>query len=594
MVLPAGPASAAAPAWTSYDRPAQYGVLEQPNVPITMSDGVVLNAEVHRPDAAGRFPVLVTMTPYNGGSGIIGGANDYFVERGYVHVVVDVRGTGSSAGTWDDLGPREQQDGYELVEWAAGQQWSDGKVGMYGTSYLAITQIFTAALQPPHLKAIFPILPMGDAYRDMVFPGGQNNIGFIPFWLVLVSGSALIPPSYALSGDPDDLARGLETLASHALAFPGFDLNFELDAMAGEGAYDGPRWKTSSPIEVADKVTVPTFIVGGLHDIFQRGEPLLYERLKIRVPTRLLIGPWTHTTVGDGLPADGVPAIDQIALRWLDNYLKGIDTKVKAIPKVTQYTLGEDHYETQTDWPEPSLAPTRLYLRSGASLAPEPPIAPEAPESFLQNPVSGVCTQSTSQWSAGLLGPVPCTRDNRLDETNGVTYTTPPLAQDLRLSGPLFADLWVTTTATDAVVSVRATDVAPDGSSTEVTAGWLAGSFRALDPTRSRYVNGQLLQPWHPFTKDSLLTVTPGVPIELPVEIFPTNAVIKAGHSLRIAVGPNDFPHAVPPALQLVSSLGGIVQVLHDPAHPSYVALPTLGTCPASCKPLPVANLIRG
>ena len=222
---------------------------------------------------------------------------------------------------------------------------------MYGVSYLAITQLFTAAQRPPHLKAIFPILPMGDAYRDMVFPGGQNNVGFIPFWLALVSGSALIPPSYALSGNPDDLARGLETLASHALNFPGFDANFELDAMAGEGAYDGPRWKTSSPIEVVDKVTVPTFIVGGLHDIFQRGEPLLYERLKNRVPTRLLIGPWTHTTVGEGLPADGVPAIDQIALRWLDNYLKGIDTDVKAIPKVTQYTCGEERYETQPDWP---------------------------------------------------------------------------------------------------------------------------------------------------------------------------------------------------------------------------------------------------
>lgn len=244
-VLPAASASAAAAGWTAYDRPAQYAVVAQSNVSIPMSDGVVLNAEVHRPDAPGRFPVLVTMTPYNGGSGIIGGANDYFVQRDYVHVVVGVRGTGSSQGTWDDLGPREQRDGYELVEWAAVQPWSDGKVGMYGTSYLAITQIFTAALQPPHLKAIFPILPMGDAYRDMVFPGGQNNVGFIPFWLVLVSGSALIPPSYALSGNPDDLARGLETLASLALALPGFDANFELDAMAGEGAYDGPRWKTS-------------------------------------------------------------------------------------------------------------------------------------------------------------------------------------------------------------------------------------------------------------------------------------------------------------------------------------------------------------
>ena len=163
-----------------------------------------------------------------------------------------------------------------------------------------------------------------------------------------------------------------------------------------------------------------------------------------------------------------------------------------------------------------ALACLTLVACERAQDATSPPRT-EPPESFLQNPVSGVCTQSTSQWSAGLLSPVPCTTDNRLDETNGVTYTTPALAQDLRLSGPLFANLWVTTTAREAVISVRATDVAPDGSSTELTAGWLAGSFRATDSTRSRYVNGQLLQPWHPFTKESTLAVTPGVPIELPV-----------------------------------------------------------------------------
>ena len=245
-VLPAVAASpAAAAGWTPYDRPAQYGVVEESNVPITMSDGVVLNAEVHRPDAPGRFPVIVTITPYNGGSGIIGGANDYFVQRGYVHVVVDVRGTGSSGGTWDDLGPREQRDGYELVEWAAAQPWSDGKVGMYGASYMAITQIFTAAQHPPHLKAIFPILPMGDAYRDMVFPGGQNNVGFIPFWLVLVSGSALIPPVVRAERQPGRPgARARRRWRRTRSTSPASTPNFELDAMAGEGAYDGPRWKT--------------------------------------------------------------------------------------------------------------------------------------------------------------------------------------------------------------------------------------------------------------------------------------------------------------------------------------------------------------
>jgi hypothetical protein len=566
------------------------------HVPVQMSDGIVLNAVVRRPDAPGRFPVLVTITPYNGTNGAINVDNDYLVARGYVQVIVDARGTGESQGTWQAFSNREQRDGYEAVEWAAAQPWSDGNVGMWGASYMAISQLFTAAQQPPHLKAIFPIVPMGDAYRDMVFPGGQDNTGFIPFWLALVSGSALVPPDYALDGNTADLARALGELGQHALDLPGYDANNELQALAGDTSYDGPYWKTSSPLEVVDKIRVPTFVVGGEHDIFQRGEPLIYERLKQHVPTRLLIGPWTHSdaSAGKGLPAGGVPSLDSIALRWFDQYLKGMPADVAAIPKVTQYVLGTGQWETRTDWPDPSLTPSRLYLGAGKTLDSAPP-SPSAPDLFVQNPVSGVCTQSTSQWSAGLLAPVPCTTDNRLDEaTSGVSYTTAPLTHDLQFDGPLFADIWVSTTASDAVVTVRVTDVAPDGTSTELTDGWLAASFRANDPTRSRYVGTQLMQPWHPFTRDSVLPVPAGQPVELPIEVFPTDAVIPAGHSLRLYVGPNDFPHAVPPFDQLTNELGGVVQVLHDPQHQSYLELPDVGACAAPCKPLPVPSLIRG
>ena len=141
------------------------------------------------------------------------------------------------------------------------------------------------------------------------------------------------------------------------------------------------------------------------------------------------------------------------------------------------------------------------------------------------------------------------------------------------------------------MATVRVTDVAPDGSSTELTDGWLAASFRKLDPTRSRYVNGQLLQPWHPFTRDSVLPVPSGQPLEMQVEIFPTNAVIAKGHSLRIDVEGGDFPHATPPAPLLANELGGVVKLLHDPQHPSYIALPTLGSVSRN---LPVPNLTRG
>jgi putative CocE/NonD family hydrolase len=586
--------------WTSYDRPVQYSTVTDKDVPITMSDGVKLYSDVIRPDKPGRYPVLVEQTPYNknlvDGSTAFGD-NTYFAQRGYVVVIVDVRGTGSSEGQWQSFDDREQRDGFEVTQWAASEPWSDGKVGLFGPSYMGLNQILTAAQHPKGLKAIFPVVPMADGYRDITYSGGEINTGFIPLWLGLVTGASLVPPEYALDGNPADLVQAATDLASHASGVAGFQASTVLNGMAGgDEAYDGPFWKTRSPIEVVDKVNVPTFVVGGLHDLFQRGEPLLYERLKQHVNTRLLIGPWTHVAAseGQGLPGNGVPeSLSQIELRWFDHYLKGMDTQVGSIPKVTQWAWGDERYETQADWPDPRLSATREYLRTGKTLSTSAPTSSEAPDQFVQNPVAGVCTQSTSQWTAGLAGQVPCTTDDRVNEatSGGADYTTPPLTSDLRFDGPLMADLWVSTTAKDAVATVRVTDVKPDGTSTELTDGWLAASFRKVDPTRSRYVNGQLLQPWHPFTRDSVLPVPAGQPVEMQVEIFPTNVVIPKGDSLRIDVEGGDFPHASPPLPMLANELGGVVSVLHDPQHPSYVALPTLGT---QARNLPVPNLTRG
>jgi predicted acyl esterase len=165
----------------------------------------------------------------------------------------------------------------------------------------------------------------------------------------------------------------------------------------------------------------------------------------------------------------------------------------------------------------------------------------------------------------------------------------------------------VTTTASDAVVAVRVKDVAPDGKVTELTSGWLAGSMRAVDQSRSRYVKARrghdqhgkkrrvLLQPWHPFTRASLLPVHPGEPMELPVEIFPTRAATLPGHRLQITVSGGDFPHQAPPLPQLAGSLAGRVEVLTEPGHRSYVELPSLHRhCGGGCGPLPVPNLVRG
>jgi predicted acyl esterase len=560
---------------TAYDRPEQYSsYITEKDVFITMRDGVILAADIHRPDGPGPFPVILTQTPYNKNQSGSENKNEYFIKRGYAHVIVDVRGTGTSQGAWDSFGLAEQGDGKELVEWAASQPWSNGKVGLYGSSYRAINQFLTAAQQPEGLEAIFPVVPMADAYRDIMMSGGLVNTGFIPLWLGLVTSSGLLPPTYTMS----EPIMASFVLINHAGQITGYPTSTLSSAITGgDFAYDGPAAWLRSPIYTADQVKVPAFITGGLHDLFQRGTPLLYEELKANgVKTKLLMGNWTHGNYGDGLPANNIPSLDQIALRWFDRYLLNIDTKVEQIPDVTQYVLGEDRFVVQSDWPHRETSAETLYLRSGSLLTKDIPSSLEPSATMLQQPVNGVCSGSTSQWTAGIPSALPCTKDNRLTETTEITYTTAPYNSDFRVSGPIAAKIFASTTANELVLSVRITDVAPDGSSSEITAGWLAASHRLVDESKSRFLDGVNIQPHHPFTREAVLEVNPNEVMELDVEIFPTNFVIKEGHRLRVAIGPSDFPHAMSPAPQLADQLGGVATIYNNKVYPSSIVFPVI------------------
>lgn len=558
-----------------YDRPELYSSYKtEKDVFITMSDGIVLAADIHLPDGPGPFPVILTQTPYNKNQPGKENKNEYFIKRGYAHVVVDVRGTGSSQGTWDSFGLSEQRDGKELVEWASIQPWSNGKVGLYGSSYRAINQFLTAAHQPEGLEAMFPVVPMADAYRDIMMSGGLVNTGFIPLWLGLVTTSGLLPPTYTLS----EPIMATTLLISHAGSVTGFPTSTLSEAITGgDFAYDGPTARVRSPIQTADKIKTPAFITGGLHDLFQRGTPLLYEKLKENgVNTKLLMGNWTHGNYGEGLPDNSVPVLDQIALRWFDQYLLGINTKVEQIPNVTQYVLGKDEFAVQSKWPHENTVAEKFYLRSGKSLTRETPASIEPSSTMLQQPLNGICSGSTNQWTAGIPSAIPCMKDNRLTEATELTYTTSPLNEDLYVSGPISAKIFAKTSAKELVLSVRITDISPDGSSSEITAGWLAASHRAVDQNKSRYLDGENIQPYHPFTKEAVIPVTPNEIMELNVEVFPSNFVIKEGHRLRVAIGPSDFPHSLSPLPQLVNQLGGMATIINNKQFPSSIVLPVL------------------
>lgn len=585
--LSAAPA-AAAPAPSGWKpRPATYQVHVTQDVPVQMSDGVVLSVNVYRParpdgsPAPGRFPVVLTQTPYNKSTGAF--RNDYLVQRGYVQVEADVRGTGSSAGTWASFDDREQRDGFELVRWAHSRKrpWSNGDVGLWGISYAAINQFFTAAQRPPGLEAMFPIVPAGDVYRDVVASGGQVDAGFIPLWLGLVTATGVIPPAYT-AVEPD---RGLLTLLQHA----GGAFSFQGSTLAGavtggHVAYDGPFYRKRSPLSVVDRVETPAFLVSGQYDLFQRGTPLLYERLRRNgVPTRLLTGPWTHleATTAPGLPGGALPSLDAVAVRWFDKHLRGkADPGLRRdIKPVTYYEIGSGRWRTASRW-IPADTRARTFHLGGQALPGRPGrLVRRTPgvagaDTVAPVPVAGLCTRSASQWTAGIVSGTPCETDNRLNDLAGTSYETPVLRRPVRIAGPINARFYASTTARDGMLSVHVEDVAPDGSVDRITGGWQVLSHRRLDRKRSTRLDGEIIAPWHPFTKAALLPVEPGKVMPVDVEVFTTGAVIRKGHRLRVTVQAYDTPHLLPTAPQLVDQTGGVITLHHGPRRPSRLVLP--------------------
>ena len=581
-----GLVAALAPAPTAVASKPRYDIVVTKDVPVKMSDGVRLFVDIYRPGrgdkpAPGRFPVILTQTPYNKNSGSLAFEAPFLVRRGYVQVIADVRGTGASEGHWQSFARREQRDGAELAKWVASRkrEWSNGTLGLYGTSYGAINQLFTAAQQPKGLKAIFPIVPMSDAYRDVTASGGQVNTSFIPLWLGLVTSLGLLPPSYT-GTDP---ATAANVLATHATNVASFQAAAVASATTGgKNAFDGPFFRERSPIEVIDKVKVPTFITGGWFDLFQRGEPLLYERLRAQgTPTKLLMGPWYHNTAGSELPADGVPSLDKLATQWFDKYLKGIpQPKLARRPNVTYYVNGKDHYVGAPNWPPPKTHYDQLFLSGPSMPGSSGDLQGRAPKSqdpdvLPWQPLSGACTRSTVQWTAGITEMPPCETHNEGNDQSGLVYDF-PLKHDLRLAGPLSARLFVATNGRDGQLTVRVEDVAPDGTATQLSAGWNVLSLRALDRSKSAIEHGLVVRPYHPFTKKSQLPVKDGKVNEVYVEIFPTGALLAKGHALRLSIQPADAPHLAAPLPQAANSAGGVMELFHDRKHPSALIIPKL------------------
>jgi predicted acyl esterase len=553
--------------WRTSER--QYGVVAEHDVLIPMRDGVELAASVFRPDGDGRFPAIVGLHPYDpvaqwapiaaGGFSAVGalrpgqekgngfleaGDPSFFVRRGYVHVIANVRGTGESGGTYPFLADPEPRDGYDLIEWVARQPWCDGQVGMFGVSYFGRIQLFVAAQNPPHLRCIFAPWASTDQYRDAFYHGGILNKNWAVHWGRTSlhncryesecrrewgeeryrAAVAQAQRDEELRGAPDVLAA-LQQLQTSAGALLG-------DIVINP--YDGPFWEKRRLRY--DTIEVPAYIGAdwSLYGLHLPGAFRSWENL--RGPKKMIVGPQAYLD-------RPVYQLQYESLRWFDYWLKGVDTGIMDEPPVRLFLMGTHQWREATEWPLPETRWTPFYLHENGLLWEREHYPNEGYTSFADSP-----------WARGYL-----------------EFTSPPLVEETEVIGPAVLTLYASTTDDEVLWFVSLWEVAPDGRERVLTRGWLRGSHRAVDPARSA--------PWlpvHPHTDAEPLR--PGTPYEFQIQIMPTANLFKGGSrfKLRIACADDEPAHSLDAIAtgHIRRQAPSRVTVYHDDAHPSCLYLP--------------------
>ncbi len=564
----------------------RYHVIIQRNVPATMRDGVVLHADIYRPDAPGKFPVILERTPYNK-DGSLGFAMKA-AERGYIAVVQDVRGRYTSQGEWYPF-KYESQDGYDTVEWAASLPYSDGKVGMVGGSYVGATQMLAAIAHPPHLAGIFPFVTASNYHDGWTYQGGAFEQWFNESW---TSGLAQNTLARKVA-DVTNARDGMWTLPLSQYPLynfgPGSPWPKDLGALAPyfldwlkHPTFDD-YWKRWAIEEHYPDIKVPAYIVAAWYDIFQGGSLRNYEGIRAhggteaaRNETRLMVVIGGHAGNGRKIgEVDFGPQadfdLDEIELRWYDHLLKGIDNGVENEKPVRIFVMGDDTWREESRWPPARAKSTDFYLHSGGkansltgdgSLSMTPPQS-EPGDHYVYDPENPVPTLGGPLCcDAAHLMPGPV--DQRPDEARPdvLVYTTPPFKQDFEATGPVKLVLYASSSAVDTDFTGKLVDVWPNGFAQNLTEGII----------RARYRDSQVTPEF----------MNPGQIYKFTIDLWSTSNVFKAGHRLRLEVSSSNFPRfdRNPNTGEDPESASRWVKatntIYHDSEHPSVLVLPVV------------------
>jgi len=540
-------------------------MIEEKDVQVAVRDGIKIGVRIYRPDGPGPFPTLFAASPYRYDNNILPayplflwretGPIEWYVGEGYAYVHADVRGTGFSEGEYDKMGPAEQRDLYDVIEWIASQPWSNGKVGGIGQSYYCISQWFMAVQNPPHLACIGAYDGFNDPYRYAAYPGGIEG-AFQMYWFNL---SVRVPNLFPANGD-------------HPRQIP---QDYVLDLLS-HPLYDD-YWKQRAAVERLHEIKVPVFSIGvwAKQDLHLVGNILGYQLA--RSPKKLAITA-TPTAYSSMIDFADIEFHRKYLLPFYDKYLKGLRTSYEDRPEVEYIVRNTGKVRSFQTWPPPKTERVRYFLGKG----------PTGTVTSLNDGILGTAAFGPGGGSTAysypqpswVLGVVPIGPQGPDPVRAVLTFTSRPLTADMEIAGSGKLTVYASSTRNDMDFIVKVSEQFEQNAeerakgfqprSVIVTKGWHRASHMNRDEERST-----LDVPYYTHTK--ITPLVPGQVYRIEIPLLPIAYRFSKRNRIRVEIAPHDSPvtdglfiHAYRP------DKIGTDTIYHDAEHPSELLLPVL------------------